>query len=289
MKLQELNGTILHFDEVLTMSARMGALTGDKSWENRYMHYEPQLRNAITETQKLLTKIVARKNVIQTEQANNRLVKMEIESFKWVRQGNPEIGKKLLFSQEYEKHKRAYSEGMKNFISQVDSHIQTQAKTNNRRLLKLIIFCVLFIILSWLGAAFLIRKYFLQRKNAMEIIQNKEASLNEAQTIAYAGSWELNIINGEMTWSDELYRIFGLETGSPVNLFSSMSLLHPRDTRRIQKYIDKGFFPENKFEREVQFLKPNGDWGVGHNQMQEQKPNNPSTRSFPGYQRQERG
>lgn len=36
LRLQELRGSIIHLDEVLTMSARMAAATGDPRWEKRY-------------------------------------------------------------------------------------------------------------------------------------------------------------------------------------------------------------------------------------------------------------
>ena len=48
-KIEQLRGTIVHLDEVLTMSARMAAVTGDQAWEARYRQYEPQLDSAIKE------------------------------------------------------------------------------------------------------------------------------------------------------------------------------------------------------------------------------------------------
>lgn len=53
MRLQELTGVITYLDEVLTMSARMNAATGDTTWEARYLQYEPQLDAAIQEAQDL--------------------------------------------------------------------------------------------------------------------------------------------------------------------------------------------------------------------------------------------
>src|SRR5262245_41204255 len=49
LRVQELRGQIIHLDEVLTMSARMCALTADPSWEARYRRFEPQLDDAIKE------------------------------------------------------------------------------------------------------------------------------------------------------------------------------------------------------------------------------------------------
>ncbi|HEX7518433.1 MAG TPA: hypothetical protein VF345_14230 [Chthoniobacterales bacterium] len=49
-RIEGLRGVIVHLDEVLTMSARMAATTGDSRWEERYRQFEPQLDAAIKET-----------------------------------------------------------------------------------------------------------------------------------------------------------------------------------------------------------------------------------------------
>src|SRR5215510_8141213 len=49
LRIEELRGQIIYLDEVLTMSARMCALTADASWESRYQEFEPKLDAAIHE------------------------------------------------------------------------------------------------------------------------------------------------------------------------------------------------------------------------------------------------
>ena len=41
-QIERLRGTITHLDEVLTMSARMAAVTGEPEWEERYQRFEQQ-------------------------------------------------------------------------------------------------------------------------------------------------------------------------------------------------------------------------------------------------------
>src|ERR1700730_4695429 len=43
----ELRKQIIHLDEVLTMSARMSAATGEPRWEERYRLFQPRLQEAI--------------------------------------------------------------------------------------------------------------------------------------------------------------------------------------------------------------------------------------------------
>jgi len=49
------------------------------------------------------------------------------------------------------------------------------------------------------------------RKRAEEARRQSEARLNRAQEIAHLGSWEIDLATNELIWSDETYRIFGVE------------------------------------------------------------------------------
>jgi two-component system CheB/CheR fusion protein len=50
-----------------------------------------------------------------------------------------------------------------------------------------------------------------KRKQAEESLRRSEERLKRAQEIAHLGSWELDMIDNRLAWSDEAYRIFGLE------------------------------------------------------------------------------
>ena len=39
----------------------------------------------------------------------------------------------------------------------------------------------------------------------------RQGQLEEAQALAHLGSWSWDILTGALTWSDELYRIFGVD------------------------------------------------------------------------------
>ncbi len=48
------------------------------------------------------------------------------------------------------------------------------------------------------------------RDNQVELQRNQDL-LNEAQRLGHLGSWELNLVTGELRWSDEIYRMFELD------------------------------------------------------------------------------
>jgi len=64
--------------------------------------------------------------------------------------------------------------------------------------------------------------------------------LDAAQAITHVGSWEWDIASGAVTWSDELYRIYGIEPGSkPITLEVFLGSLHPDDVNRIRDEVNK--------------------------------------------------
>jgi PAS domain S-box-containing protein len=65
-------------------------------------------------------------------------------------------------------------------------------------------------------------------------LRESEESLKRAQEIAHLGSWELDLVNDRLTWSDEAYRIFGLtpgEFGSTYKAF--LDVIHPDDRAAV--------------------------------------------------------
>ena len=77
LRLGELNGVIVHHDEVLTMSAYMVAQTGETKWEDRYRRYEVPLEAAIKEMQATVPGAVAEHATQKTDAANHALIEME--------------------------------------------------------------------------------------------------------------------------------------------------------------------------------------------------------------------
>ena len=75
---------------------------------------------------------------------------------------------------------------------------------------------------------------------AISALKMSEESLSEAQRLAKIGSWDLDLINNKVVWSDEVYRIFGLdkrEFGATYNHF--LDVVHPEDRDLVNSaYID---------------------------------------------------
>jgi len=123
---------ILHLDEVLTMSAKMAAATGDKAWIDRYRRFEPKLDRLIQEVKALAPTVEGLQDASATGQANAALVQMEKRSFELVLQGRKEEAWALLTGPEYERQKQAYAGGMQALMHEME--IQRQDGADSARL-----------------------------------------------------------------------------------------------------------------------------------------------------------
>ncbi|WP_455756271.1 EAL domain-containing protein [Sulfurimonas sp.] len=70
--------------------------------------------------------------------------------------------------------------------------------------------------------------------NLLLELKEKQEDLKEAQKLSHIGHWELNLENGSLYWSDEVYRIFGLqaqEFGATYESF--LEHIHPDDHKLV--------------------------------------------------------
>ena len=73
-----------------------------------------------------------------------------------------------------------------------------------------------------------------KRKQSEEALKKSEALLKDAQQIAHIGSWELDIVNNILTWSDEIYRMFEIDPvifGASYEAF--LNAIHPEDRNLV--------------------------------------------------------
>ena len=72
-----------------------------------------------------------------------------------------------------------------------------------------------------------------ERKEMEDARRANEDSLNKAQAIARVGSWNLDIPDGHLTWSREIYRMFGLPPDSLVTFDTFAARIHEEDRARV--------------------------------------------------------
>jgi len=99
-----------------------------------------------------------------------------------------------------------------------------------------------------------------EQKKAEEGLRKSEANLAEAQRIAAVGSWEWDIPNDRVTWSDELFRIYGLEPSRVQASYELyLSRLHPEDRAMTMGAGDRALKDGQPFECEQRMIREDGE------------------------------
>jgi PAS domain S-box-containing protein len=79
------------------------------------------------------------------------------------------------------------------------------------------------------GVAVISRDVTARREKEEEI----QTHLEQAQEVGHVGSWYLEIDTSDLQWSDECYRIFGLEPGTPMTYERFLEMVHPEDREKV--------------------------------------------------------
>jgi PAS domain S-box-containing protein len=108
-----------------------------------------------------------------------------------------------------------------------------------------------------------------ERKKIEEELKKKKNSLDNAQRIANIGNWDWDIVKNELYWSDEIYRIFGLnslEFGATYEAF--VNTIHPDDRELVQISVDEALHDNKPYSIDHRIILPNGSIRIVHEQAE---------------------
>jgi PAS domain S-box-containing protein len=109
-----------------------------------------------------------------------------------------------------------------------------------------------------------------ERKRAETTLRQTEAYLEEAQRLSHTGSWAWNIARREnVHWSQEQYRLFGLDPKADSSSFEKASQrIHPEDRGAFDKAVERAIRERSDFEVDFRTVLPDGSTkyirSVGH-------------------------
>lgn len=105
------------------------------------------------------------------------------------------------------------------------------------------------------------------RKQAEQELQRSETNLREAQRIAHLGSWDWNIETNNLSWSDEVFRIFGLNSEKVNPSFETfMRSIHPCDREFVKKSTNDALYKNKSYNIEYRIVRPDGEVYYVHEQ-----------------------
>jgi PAS domain S-box-containing protein len=92
-------------------------------------------------------------------------------------------------------------------------------------------------------------------------LKRAHAGLAEAQALAHVGSWDWDVRADEVTWSDELYRLWGLEpAGQRLTYEQYLGSVHPDDRELVRGIVDRSLQGGTPFSFEHRIVQPDGSF-----------------------------
>ena len=106
-----------------------------------------------------------------------------------------------------------------------------------------------------------------ERKRAEETLHESERNLADAQARAHLGSWVETCTDHKLSWSDELYRLWGFE---PRSVEPSWAIflggIHPEDWPHVQRSMEASLKSLRPFDCVHRVIRPDGSLRFAHTQ-----------------------
>ncbi|MES2467497.1 MAG: PAS domain S-box protein [Verrucomicrobiota bacterium] len=104
-----------------------------------------------------------------------------------------------------------------------------------------------------------------RREQAVSALRASTTDLIRAQRIAHLGSWVHTLATGRLQWSEETYRIFGVDASSfAVSYESFLLAVHPEDRDRLREAHQRAISGAGGLDTEHRVVRPDGTWRWVH-------------------------
>jgi PAS domain S-box-containing protein len=105
------------------------------------------------------------------------------------------------------------------------------------------------------------------RRRAEQALRESERRLAESQALAHLGSWEWDIRRDEISWTEEVFRIFGVPPDrGPLPYEGFLSLVHPEDRDAVDAAVRVALETGGTYAVDHRVLRPDGSQRVVHEQ-----------------------
>lgn len=96
-----------------------------------------------------------------------------------------------------------------------------------------------------------------ERKQAEQKLILKQYHLENAQALGNIGSWELDVLKNELIWTDENYKIFGLQPETRLTYEIFLNCVHPDDRQYVDEKWSAAMRGEEKYDIQHRLLLEN--------------------------------
>jgi methyl-accepting chemotaxis protein PixJ len=171
---QDLSGKLNYLNEVLTMSARMYAITGQAVWKQRYDDHAPKIAKTFAE---LTNNTPPSPNL---KAAIRQLLGVEELAFNLTKQNKLKEASVILVSPEYQQKKQIYTEELNTEIGKIRTAAENEVRDNRQSLSNAILLELLslgLLLATGSCVVLVVRSYVLDREQSQKSLQAYQADL----------------------------------------------------------------------------------------------------------------
>jgi len=118
-----------------------------------------------------------------------------------------------------------------------------------------------FVLFTLVIAAFTERRRRIEVTGVLTLrdLRESERRLEEAQQISHVGYWELDLATNQITWSNETYRLYGLEPQQDTFIPGARDRRHPADVERQKTAWAQALRGGPRYDIEYRIIRPGGE------------------------------
>jgi PAS domain S-box-containing protein len=106
------------------------------------------------------------------------------------------------------------------------------------------------------------KKMLQEHKRVEEELRRKEYDLTESQRIAHIGSWRLDVATNQVTWTEELYNMYGFDPSLPPPPYTEhMKLFTPESWERLSTALSHTRETGIPYTLELETIRKDGSHG----------------------------
>ncbi|BAV32567.1 diguanylate cyclase [Sulfuricaulis limicola] len=111
-----------------------------------------------------------------------------------------------------------------------------------------------------IAGAIVVNQDITELRRAEAALRDSEARLKEAQRIAHIGSWELDLVSNQLTWSEEIFRIFEVDPHPSGPSYERVFLdaVHPDDREAVHRAYTESVTNRTPYDITHRLLMPDG-------------------------------
>ncbi|PCJ03264.1 MAG: PAS domain-containing sensor histidine kinase [Alphaproteobacteria bacterium] len=97
-------------------------------------------------------------------------------------------------------------------------------------------------------------------KQQQSNLERRQKQLSEAEAIGRMGHWHWLIGEDNISWSEEIFRIFGVDQNQYKPCINGLTdLIHKRDLGRVVQVFQRAIIEEKNYDMEFRIVRPGGD------------------------------